>query len=1042
MNKTKSTSFFRKLLFVVLMTNFVSLNAQISSPTFINQLSPVTINYNVSGSLVKRVTIDVSTTFNFANLSLLANNEVLLDNIDIPFKGSHTLNALVKFPASGQVTLTLATRAGDVTVNKLSFENVNIQYPNYKNITKDAGITTGPALKYAGPTVADLNNDGHYDIVLNNHNDPVNPSKVIWNNGNGIFDKSFKIARWRLQDLHGSSAADFDNDGDLDLIATRGGGNGTTSNPPDFYINDNGTLTLSNEQVGLTAGARGRSAVWGDFDSDNDLDLILLNAQWQNPNGGKHVIYRNKGNGTFETIRIPNFENANGDRFVLTDIDGDHIDDFILFFPISVWKGNGDFTFTNVSDQWLPSGVKGMSDILAATDVDIDNDGDLDLYLSRGKSYTQVANKAVDFNPNTQILHVRDLGDQGRSLIDFTADGSINLKGFEAVYRSTYDGNFPFYLGSAKTSFELTQLTGEREITRAQAQGWPSVRDQNGIYIGHTGNGNWKVEVVRNGVLYWSIAWTLERVRSITPTFETNNKNLFDVLLRNDGNTFVNVSNDWNLPKGGNHWGVTTGDFNNDGFADLFLNRYPFLNERVTDYMLLNTGNGKFEITTSHGAQAKGESSHGDLGQAFDYDLDGGVDILDGSDERGTWHLYGNQRTDSNNFSIIHVGYSPNSNIDPISAEVTIKTANKTLFKRVGSAGSAHSQSLLNIVHFGLGNENQVQEATVRWRNGETKTFTNESANKILKTDDSTITPVDETVSCAAIPSVIPIKNTIIIPVNYTANQSRDIVVLAYDKGDWVGTGKAVVTSGSGVANVTLNLTKTPTQSSEYEFRTSIRPLGATWQNSIKLCTKSGVIVANGTEIVDCSVLPTTIAATTSITVPIYYAADQRRDVIVALWDTQWRGVGTTTVEPGSGIANVTINLQSLPTVGTTYSLRGAIRPVGTSWQQNINTCIQNNVNAVTSLGNRIGQEKKSEVHISEVIQVYPNPFSRKFEIKGLENGIYTVTVNDLSGKQLLKKKVTQKKNKIKMKGMSAGMYVIEVVTPNGKKKKINVVKK
>ncbi|WP_299897978.1 FG-GAP-like repeat-containing protein [uncultured Aquimarina sp.] len=1018
----KNSAKHRQLKLFVLLSIIVinGVLSQINNPTFLNQLSPLNLNYTVSGSLEKKVTINVSTTFNYANLSILADGKVILDNIDIISSGTHSLNAIVRFPQSGQITLTIATRSGNVTINQLNFQDISIQYPLFTDVTQSAGITTGPALKYAGPTIADMDNDGDYDMIFNNHNDPNNPSKLVWNDGNGVFDRSFNLARWRLQDLHGSSAADFDNDGDLDLVATRGGGNGTSPNTPDFYINNNGTLTLGNDQVGITEGARGRSAVWGDFDSDNDLDLVLLNAQWNNPNGGKHVIYRNNGNGRFETIRVPNFENAAGDRFLLTDIDGDHIDDFIVFFPISVWKGNGDFTFTNVTSQWIPAGVQGLPSMLAMADFDMDNDGDLDIYISRGKTYTQVADKAIDYNPVTQIMHVKDRGDEGRSLIDFTAVGDFTLKGFEAVFRSTYNGDYPIFLGSAKTPVDLTQITGERIIKQNQAQGWPSARNQNGIYIGHTGNGNWKLESVRTGVLYWSISWTLEGISSATPGFTPNNKNVYDILLKNEGNKFVNVANDWNVPLGGNSWGVTTGDFNNDGFADIFVNRYPLLNERVSDYMLLNTGNGKFEVTTSHGADDAGESSHGDQSQAFDYDLDGDVDILDGSDERGTWHLYSNQRTDANNYVIVNVGYSPNSNIDPISAEITVKTNTKTLFKRVGSSGSAHSQSLLNMVHFGLGNDAQIQEVTVRWRNGETKTFTNESVNQVLSTDGN-ITE-EEKATCDLIPSMIPAKQSIVVPVRYTANQTRDIVVLAYVNNTWAGTGKVTVNKGSGVANVVMNFSSTPVAGTTYEFRTSIRSVDAPWQQSITLCTNENIAVANGTELVDCSVLPVKINSNTSITVPIYYAANTNRDVIVALWNTNWLGVGKTTVSAGSGIANVTITVPNAPVSGTTYSLRGAIRPEGTGWQQNISICIQDNVTVPNGSKSKIDTTK-----YEQPFSISPNPSYEEIQLLGVKSGKHKVLIFDFAGKLVKDTLIKSENHTIDIRDLSRGTYFVKI---------------
>ncbi|MFY0627709.1 MAG: Ig-like domain-containing protein [Reichenbachiella sp.] len=736
----KLTNYFTTLLISIFMViNLSNIQAQlISEETTIEISSPLSINYTVSGSTTKRVNLDLNITSVYANFSILSNGVSILDNIDIPSNGNHVLNALVVFPESGEVELILAARTGAVTINSLSFEDVNIEFPSYTEISEEAGLATvtGPGLKYKGPTIADMDNDGDYDMILVNHNDINEPTKLIWNNGNGtVSNEPVILSRWDRQDLHGSAAGDFDNDGDLDILTTVGGGNGTSPTPPTFWRNDDGNFVLGNDDVGITSGARGRSAVWGDYDLDNDLDLILFNAHWDNPNGGQHVIYKNNGRGGFDLARIDNFENAAGDRFVMTDLDGDHIDDFVIYFPLSIWKGNGDFTFTNITNQ-LPVNIRGLQNIMAAADVDIDNDGDMDLYFATGKDYFQVANKALDYDPIAQKFDIRDEGNRGETLLDLTADGEIVLSEFEHVYRSTYDGDFPVFLGSDKVSTDLANTGEDMTISRENAEGWPESRSENGLYIGHTGDGNWKIESVRLTDVYWSIHWSVSGVSSLTTAWDPNNKNKQDVLLRNDNGTFVDVSNEWNIPLGGNNWGVIPGDFNNDGHQDLFINRFPFLKQRVADYMLINNGEGKFEITTSHQANTVGGSNHGDQGAAFDFDLDGDVDILDGSDEYGSWHLFGNEKLDNNNYVIVKVNYSPYDNVDPISAEVTIKTTENEYFKRVGSAGSVHSQSVLNLIHFGLGTEEQIESISVRWRNGESVIIEDVVANKIYDTDD------------------------------------------------------------------------------------------------------------------------------------------------------------------------------------------------------------------------------------------------------------------------------------------------------------------
>ena len=717
-------------------------------PASLTVALPITTNYTVIGSLNKKLEVKLASSTSYANFTLYADDNVIVDNLDVSSSGTSTLNSIVKFPSTGSVELKLVASGSDLTVESFTLTDVtNVLIPEYSDVTTATGIIDQPSLKYAGPTIADMDNDGDYDLVLNNHNDE--PSKLYWNNGDGTFTKNNPdLSLWNLMDLHGSAAGDYDNDGDLDLLITLGGGNGSNPTPPVFYKNNDGVLERSDAAVGITEGARGRSPRWADLDYDGDLDLVLINAEGINgANGEQQLFYENNGDGTFSTRNVAGIEDANGERILLTDLDNDHIDDIVIFSPLSIWKGNGDFTFVDVSSDWLPSGLVGSYNITSIADIDIDNDGDLDLYLAKGQGYFSIAEgNSVDYFSLTKKLDMRVSGSQGTLAFTVNADDPITLSGFDFVTRNAYSGGFPIFLGSAKTENIITNNEASLEITQINAEGWPTSRTENGFYIGHLGDGVWNMEFVRNADIYWSIHVSLDNVTDFTPNGWTpNNRNSQDILLMNNNQTYTDVSDSWNIPKGGNHWGVTSGDFNNDSFQDLYVYRFGYLKNRLSDYMLLNTGEGKFEITTSHTANNSGASSHGDMGQAFDYNQDGKLDILNGDDEYGIWHLYKNTMSNNNNYVTMNIGYAPNSYIDPLGAEITLTTANNVYKKRVGSAGEAHSQSLLNIVHFGLGQEDYIEEIVVRWRNGETLTILDKDVNQII--DTNTVDPTQITLT-------------------------------------------------------------------------------------------------------------------------------------------------------------------------------------------------------------------------------------------------------------------------------------------------------
>lgn len=702
-------------------------------PVMINPESPVTINYTVTGSLLKKISIDLTNSGNYASLSLYAEDKLLIDHANIPSSGAQALDSLVEFDSQEEVKLTLVANGSVLTINSIDFEDIkNISLPRYVDISEKAGLDKASSIKYGGPTIADIDNDGDYDFIVNNHN--AEPSKLYWNNGDSTVTKHKKdLSRWFMHDLHGTAAGDYDNDGDLDLVVTMGGGNGTNPSKANFYQNYNGKLVLTTGDVGIDKGGRGRGAKFSDMDLDGDLDLVLINEASLTHAKPQHFFYENLGDGTFSYKGIKGLEDQESSRVLITDINNDNIDDIILYSPFSVWQGNGDFTFADVTTQ-LPSDIAKLNDVMALTDIDIDNDGDLDLYLARGKVFEGGFGEApsVDHDPLNQEFSIKPRGYKGIDSFDFVAEGPLKFHNYKFLTQGAFRGkDYPIFLG-AKKAVKVLKSGEELDISPDTSKGWPNDISANGVYFGYLGNGLWKSALVRNSNIFWSFRFSLSGVKEVELAFDADNRNISDILLRNDNGKFTDVSRDWHLPTGGNSLGVTVGDFNNDSHQDLFVYRWGEIATRISDLMLLNTGNSQFEATTMHGANDVGGPGNGDMGQAFDFDLDGDLELLNGSED-GEWYLYNNELKTSStrNYALVRVGYSPKDNVDAISAQVIVKTPTNEYRKRVGSTGAIFSQSLLNIIHFGLGKDEKIERIVVRWRNGERAEVKDISANQL-----------------------------------------------------------------------------------------------------------------------------------------------------------------------------------------------------------------------------------------------------------------------------------------------------------------------
>ena len=389
----------------------------------------------------------------------------------------------------------------------------------------------------------------------------------------------------------GAVADDFDGDGDLDLVVSSWDLRARLF----YYRNDGGRFVERGVEAGLADTLGGLNLEHADYDGDGDLDLLVLRGAWLTTEGEHpNSLLQNRGDGTFTDVTIeaglltrnPTQTAAFGDY----DNDGD-LDLYVGNEsppedprPSELFRNDGDGTFTNVTRD---AGVENLRFAKAVAWGDYDEDDDLDLYVSNmgapnrlyrndGGRFTDVAAAAGVTAPSSGFpAWFWDFDNDGHLdlaawygygwLPDAAPAPPVWLVAADAI-GVPHDGETPrLYKGDGKGGFQdVTRQAGLDRVYFVMGSNW-----------GDLDNDGWPDVYLGTGY----------------PGFEGLMPNV--ALHNQGGRRFANISASAGMSHLQKGHGVAFADFDQDGDQDVFTELGgAFPGDTFTDALFENPGMG------------------------------------------------------------------------------------------------------------------------------------------------------------------------------------------------------------------------------------------------------------------------------------------------------------------------------------------------------------------------------------------------------------------------------------------------------------------
>ncbi|HEX5135330.1 MAG TPA: CRTAC1 family protein [Planctomycetota bacterium] len=516
-----------------------------------------------------------------------------------------------------------------------------------------------------------------------------------------------------------------------------------------------------------------------DVDGDSDDDLYFLNQL------GANALYRNKGAGAFEDITTPSV--ALDDRITVSAAFGDVDNDGDQDLYVTSTRGGNVFLKNDGTGRFVDAtkeaGLTWVGHSQGATFFDADGDGYLDLFIANTASWT-----TASFEPVAKYYAgVDTLLDLVRSPVEPNAffrnrgDGTFENRteqsglagrgwgGDTAVFDYDGDGDSDIFVANMFGGSHLYRNDGGRFVdVTDKALGrtpWGAVGSK---AFDYDGDGRLDLLVVDMHSDMWTpFGFDLAKVEPRRkygkffgplcdlPRYRESEKMFAEVThidyqstffgnglyrARGDG-TFEEVSGSAGIETFW-PWGIGCGDFDDDGFDDVYLASgmgYPW------DYwrspLLRNNGNGGFKDIAAEaaldpppggpllGIRMKGRDATKSARSVAvaDFDGDGRLDLaVNNFNDRA--FLYMNRGPQRN-----WIGFRLEGTRgcrDATGAVVRLTAGGRARVGQVQAAGGYLAQSS-RVVHFGLGDAETVDGCEIRWPGGRVEEIGSLEINKL-----------------------------------------------------------------------------------------------------------------------------------------------------------------------------------------------------------------------------------------------------------------------------------------------------------------------
>ncbi|MBK1717505.1 Calx-beta domain-containing protein [Thiocystis violacea] len=605
-----------------------------------------------------------------------------------------------------------------------------------------------------GASWGDLNGDGFPDLWLGMHQ--YTPSALLRSNGalsfTNVIDTSVINASAHYRDdTHGASWADFDNDGDDDLLEACGGGAGEASGETpiseewrnNLFVNNGGVLSEQGQVYGVDyPRARGRTPLWLDYENDGELDVVIgaLQLAGQYPS----ALFR-QSPGLFEDVSTQTGFNAGSCENLMLSPDGPDAATALICGNTSQIGAIYDITSIPFTDLRNAIG----NDIYSAYPFDLsiaDFNGDLRPDIFAVPSPPNVA-AAVRLEQGDRIQSTLPTSSTERGF-SFTATGDVQVSfGWE-----TETGNISLGAnGVAPPSGSDPGLTPPNawphrvQLTLSTSDpnliGLPASRTQ-GIYIGYQ-DSRWHIRVVNldHSLNVSAIANAISVPQPFGSVGTTQGNTLAPILFENENGVLRRTTNSETfldpvsmIQTYGRS--VVSGDFDNDMDVDVYVGATgPVAN--VANLLFDNQGNGTFRVASGAGGAAGSLLGKTDVVTSVDYNRDGCLDLFVAQGGypapfayAANHQLFRNQCSGNRWIQIDLDGLVSNAN--GIGAVLYASTPDGQIQMREQANGTHRNAQDFRRIHFGLGSNQQV-DIEVHWPSGVVDHFTGLSTNQVVE---------------------------------------------------------------------------------------------------------------------------------------------------------------------------------------------------------------------------------------------------------------------------------------------------------------------